>query len=80
MSQQIDYNNPIGKQAAAEVLRRRDNFEAEANITSAIRDFLIGTGLAGADEIVEELRKWLRASAEGPAVEEAVGRLLAGGG
>ena len=38
----------------AEMLRRHDDFQAEANITSAVRDFLILTGLARSDEIVEE--------------------------
>ena len=40
--------------AAAELLRRHENGEAEANITSAVRDFLIATRLAKAEEIVEE--------------------------
>ncbi len=35
-------------------MRRHDNFEAEANITTAVRDFLILTGLAESDEIIEE--------------------------
>ena len=39
---------------AREILRRHDLNEAEANITSAIRDFLILTNLAKSDEIVEE--------------------------
>ena len=39
---------------AGEILRRHEQAEAEANITSAVRDFLIGTGLARADQIVEE--------------------------
>ena len=39
---------------AGEILRRHENAEAEANITSAVRDFLIGAGLARADQIVEE--------------------------
>ena len=39
---------------AREILRRYENAEAEANITSAVRDFLIGAGLARADQIVEE--------------------------
>ena len=54
MSIQIDYNDPRYAQAAAEILRRHDNGEPEANITSAVRDFLIVTGLVRADEIVEE--------------------------
>ena len=54
MSIQIDYNDPRYVQAAAEILRRHDSGEPEANITSAVRDFLILTGLVRADEIVEE--------------------------
>ena len=54
MSIQIDYNDPRYAQAAAEILRRHDAGEPEANITSAVRDFLIATGLVRADEIVEE--------------------------
>ena len=54
MSVQIDYNDPRYAQAAAEILRRHDSGEPEANITSAVRDFLIVTGLVKSDEIVEE--------------------------
>ena len=54
MSFQIDYNDTRYAQAAAEILRRHDNGEPEANITSAVRDFLIVTGLVRGDEIVEE--------------------------
>ena len=54
MSVQIDYNDTRYAQAAAEILRRHDNGEPEANITSAVRDFLIVTGLVRGDEIVEE--------------------------
>ena len=54
MTAPIDYNNPDCAKAAAEILRRHDNGEPEANITSATRDFLILTGLASGDEIVEE--------------------------
>ena len=50
----IDYNDPRYADSAAEILRRYDSFEPEANITSAVRDFLIVTGLAGPSEIVEE--------------------------
>ena len=50
----IDYNDPRYADSAAEILRRHDNAEPEANITSAVRDFLIATGLAGPSEIVEE--------------------------
>ena len=50
----IDYNDPRYPDYAAEILRRHDNAEPEANITSAVRDFLIVTGLAGPSEVVEE--------------------------
>ncbi len=54
MSIQIDYNDAQYHDAAAEILRRHNNGEPEANITSAVRDFLTVTGLVRADEIVEE--------------------------
>ena len=54
MSVQIDYNEPRYVQAAAEILRRHDGGEPEANITRAVRDFLIVTGLVRADDTVEE--------------------------
>ena len=54
MAAQIDYNDPRYAQAAAGILRRHDNGEPEANITSAVRDFLIVTELVKGDEIVEE--------------------------
>ena len=50
----LDTNDPRYAEAAAAILRRHDNFEAEANITTAARDFLILTGLANGDEIIEE--------------------------
>ena len=54
MAQHLDYDDPKYAAGAAEILRRHDNAEAEANITSAVRDFLILTGLAKNDEIDEE--------------------------
>ena len=54
MPEQIDDNDPKHAQAAAEILRRHNRGEAEANITTAVRDFLIVTGLVKADEMVEE--------------------------
>ena len=54
MTTHLDINDPRYADAAAAILRRHDNFEAEANITTAVRDFLILTGLANGDEIVEE--------------------------
>jgi hypothetical protein len=41
----IDTNDPRYRDAASEKLRRHDNFDPEANITSAVRDFLILTRL-----------------------------------
>ena len=51
MAPHLDYDDPKYAAGAAEILRRHDNAEAEANITSAVRDFLILTGLAKSDEI-----------------------------
>ena len=56
MAAQIDYDDPKYAEAAAEILRRHERGEAEANIRTAVRDFLVVTGLAGASEIVEENR------------------------
>ena len=50
----ITTDDPRGAQAAAEVLRRHTDGELEANITSAVRNFLTITGLVGDEEIVEE--------------------------
>ena len=47
-------DNPKLRQCAADMLLRHDRGEAEANITSAARDFLIATELARPEEIVEE--------------------------
>ena len=50
----IDYEDPRYAEAAAEILRRHNSGEAEANITSAIRDFLTLTKLVKSEEIKEE--------------------------
>ena len=50
----LSYDNAECREVAAEILRRHDDGQAEANITSAVRDFLVVTGLAKADEMVEE--------------------------
>ncbi len=50
----IDYNDPRYPELAAAILRRHDLGEAEANITSAVRDFLVTTKLVAANEIREE--------------------------
>ena len=54
MDRHLDIDDPKYARAAGEILRRHENNEAEANITSAVRDFLILTGLARSEEIVEE--------------------------
>ena len=54
MTIHLDIDDPKYAAAAASILLRHDNAEPEANITSAVRDFLILTGLARAEEIVEE--------------------------
>ena len=50
----IDYEDPQYRAAAAEILRRQANFETEANITSAVRNFLTLTGLVKDADMVEE--------------------------
>ena len=50
----LDQDDPRFVESAGEILRRHDNYEAEANIASAVRDFLIVTRLAKGEEIVEE--------------------------
>ena len=47
-------SDPKYRNAVAEILRRHDRGEPEANITSAVRDFLILTGLARSEEMIEE--------------------------
>ena len=54
MSTHLDVSDRRYVESAAAILRRHDNFEAEANITTAVRDFLILTGLAQSEEIIEE--------------------------
>ena len=54
MAAHINPNDALHARAAAEILRRHDLGEAEANITSAVRHFLTSTGLVGHGEIVEE--------------------------
>ena len=50
----IDPNNRDCKTAAAEILRRHNEGQPEANITTAVRDFLTITGLVKANEIEQE--------------------------
>ena len=54
MSTHLDVSDRRYVESAAAILRRHDNFEAEANITTAVRDFLILTSLAQSEEIIEE--------------------------
>ena len=50
----IDTNDPKHQAAAAEILRRHNIGAPEANITTAVRDFLTVTGLVKAEHIEEE--------------------------
>ena len=50
----IDPDDPNCKTAAAEILRRHNEGQPEANITTAVRDFLTITGLVKPEHIVEE--------------------------
>ena len=50
----LSYDNEVCEGAAGEILRRHEGGEVEANITSSVRDFLVATGLANVDEMVEE--------------------------
>ena len=54
MSMHIDTSDPRYRQSAAEILRRHDKGELEANITSAVRNFLTVTSLVKDEEIDEE--------------------------
>ena len=54
MAEHLDIQDPKYPILAAGILGRHERNEAEANITSAVRDFLIQTGLVKSDEIVEE--------------------------
>ena len=54
MDAHLDVNDTRYRELAASILRRHENNELEANIASAVRDFFIQTGLANADEIIEE--------------------------
>ena len=54
MPAHIDTSDPKYKAAAAEILRRHDLGEPEANITTAVRNFLTTTGLVKDEEIDEE--------------------------
>ncbi len=54
MTAHLDVNDLQFARAAAAILERHERNEPEANITSAVRDFLILTGLAEAEQMVEE--------------------------
>ena len=54
MPSQLKPDDPAAAHAAAELLRKYKLGNAEANTTSAVRDFLTATGLAKTDEIEEE--------------------------
>ena len=51
----VSYDNAECKAVAVEFLRRHGELEAEANITSQIREFLVRTGLVVSGDIREEV-------------------------
>ena len=51
----IRYDDAHCREIAAELLRRHEELQAEANITSGIREFLVQTGLVESREIREEI-------------------------
>ena len=51
----IRHDDPECRGVAAELLRRHGGVEAEANITSQIREFLVRTGLVESSDIREEI-------------------------
>lgn len=51
----IRYDNAECRGVAAELLRRHGEMEAEANITSQVRAFLVRTGLVDSSDIREEI-------------------------
>ena len=51
----IRHDDPECREIAAELLRRHDDLQAEANITSQIREFLVRTGLVESSDIREEI-------------------------
>ncbi len=54
MTDHIDYGDAKYAKAAAEILRRHYETGTEADITSAVRNFLVLTNLASSEEIKEE--------------------------
>ena len=54
MTTHLDYNDPKLAAAAQEILHRHDSGDTEATITSAVRNFIVATGLAKSEEIAEE--------------------------
>ena len=54
MATHIDLDDPRYRDAAVQILSRHEALQPEANITSAVRDFLVLTGLARNEEIIEE--------------------------
>ena len=51
----LSYDNSACREVAAELLRRHGDLQAEANITSQIREFLVRTGLVASRDIREEV-------------------------
>ena len=51
----IRHDDPECRDIAEELLRRHGELQAEANITSGIREFLVRTGLVELSDIREEI-------------------------
>ena len=51
---QLNTSDPKYPELAHNILHRHEQGQAEANITTAIQNFLVGTGLVATQEIVEE--------------------------
>ena len=49
------HDDPECREISAELLRRHGELQAEANITSGVREFLVKTGLVESSEIREEI-------------------------
>ena len=54
MAKPINYEDPKHRAAAAEILWRHDDYQVEANISSAVRRFFTETGLVDSEDIREE--------------------------
>ena len=86
MATYINLDDPQYRDAAAQMLSRHDALQPEANITSAVRQFLVLTGLVRNEEIVEEnppsdsSRRAVDLTAPGQGITGGIGTGLKGHG